>query len=370
MLSFFYFFLRGAIGFSIIVSGLAVLVAHPWERGLSSFGSLYIAAGCLFCLSALDPEVHLQIDLDNLIFQSLMYVLGLSLLDMVLYLFGSERQKGARKLLVRAGLAFELALVLLPLLDYALGLGAHTVNVEDSLVRGPIHEAAIVAGYAWPLLSTSIAIAIARWKPTDIKGSHPETHRLVVFFWGVLPLVAVILLALVLSLKAVYRVGHIVLELALVGWYLQIAHAPRTLMHLREEIGVEHAVRLRLTPNEIALITERLARVVAGQQDTILDESFDLKKLASLIGVPAYRLSSFFNSTLKTSFPAWRNSYRIDFACALMAKRPDLSLIDVSAEAGYRSKASFNEQFQRIIGMSPSEYRRRLVKPTGESGGS
>jgi AraC-like DNA-binding protein len=43
-----------------------------------------------------------------------------------------------------------------------------------------------------------------------------------------------------------------------------------------------------------------------------------------------------------------------------MAERPDLTILEISLEAGYRSKASFNEQFGKIVGMSPSEYRRSL----------
>jgi len=351
--------LRGAIGFSLIVGGASLRLAHAKERGLGAFGGLCLAVGALFSMSALDSFARLPVDLDNLVFQSLMLVLGLAVIDISLYVFGPERNSGGRKRLARAGAAYAAALAVLPLLDYALGLGSSIANVEDGLVRGPVHAAATNAAYLWPIAATIASIRIARWKPADVASTHPESRRLIIAFRAILLVLAAILASLFLSLRIPYRLAHLVLELLLLAMYFYVVKNPRALMRLRAEIEKEGGRRLSLGEEEAALIEKRLEGI-AEKREIVLDEGFDLRRLAELLGLPAYRLSAFFGSRLGTSFPAWRNRLRIDYVRERMAERPDLTILEISLEAGYRSKASFNEQFGKIAGMSPSEYRKTL----------
>ncbi len=353
-----YGYFHGAIGLSLGLSGLSILIVHRGERGLGAFGYLYCSIGALYAMSALDSVGQLPVDLDNLLFQGLILILGLSLIDISLYIFGNERSVKGRKALVLVGIGYELALVLLPLLDYAFGFDARFGNVEDSLVRGPIHAAAINAAYAWPLAAAGIALFIARWNPVDISGSHAETKRLIHAFFVLIPCMALLFVSLALSWKVSYRIAQLSLQLLLVAWYLYVVKHPRFLMKLRVEIGEEHAQRLRLGDQELALMRKRLEALASGRK-ALLKEDLDLHKLAKLIGVPAYRLSIFFSDHLSTTFIAWRNRTRIEYVCSRLLESPELTILDVSIEAGYRSKASFNAQFARIAGMSPSEYRAR-----------
>ncbi|MBL8966547.1 MAG: AraC family transcriptional regulator [Spirochaetaceae bacterium] len=355
-----YGFLRGAVGFSLLVAGGTILLSHPKERGLRAFAALYLACGALFTMSALDPLARLPLDLDNLLFQTLIFVLGWSLLEMALYLFGNERHRGSRRRLVAAGLAYEAALVLLPLLDYVLKLEPAIRNVEDGLARGPIHAAAAVAAYAWPIAATAVSLAIARWQPGDLSGGRPESRRFLAALAGVGVFLAAILVFLALSLRVPYRVGHLLLEIILVALYFYVVKNPRVLTKLRTEIGKEHERRLVLGDEEAADIARKLESLVRSME-FIGDEKLDLRSLAARIGVPAYRLSSYFGSRLATTFPAWRNKQRIAYVKRRMTERPDLTILEISVEAGYTSKATFNTQFSRSEGMSPSEFRRKLA---------
>ena len=362
-----YYYLEGSMGFGLVTCGLLALVVRGRERSLRALGCLYIAVGCLFSMSALAPLGSLPMTLDNLVYQSLMLMVGLSLVDLALYLFGDERLPGAGRRLMVAGTVFEAALVLIPLLDYLPGQGRVVMNIEDGLARGRLHALAISAGYAWPLIATVAALALARWRPRDVMAEHPGTRLFVRGCLFLVPLFILILLSLSLSLELPYRLGQLLLELLLLAFFLYVGRNPRFLMRLRAEIGEEHNRRLCLSTDEIALIEERLASLSA-RLEIVLDEALDLKKLAGHVGVPAYRLSIYFSSRLDTTFPAWRNRQRIDYVLGRMAERPDLTILDISLEAGYRSKATFNEQFAKLVGMSPSEYRRSLSENASEPG--
>ncbi len=360
-----YDFLRGAVGFSFLVAAGTILLSHPKERGLRAFGALYLACGALFTMSALDPIARLPLDLDNLVFQGLIFTLGYSLLEMALYLFGNERHKGGRRRLVATGLAYESALVIVPLLDYLLKLEPSLRNVEDGLARGPIHAAAAMGAYAWPISAAAAALAIARWRPGDLSGHHPESRRFLATLGAIGVLLAAIFAFLVFSLRTPYRIGHLLLELVLLACYFYVVRNPRVLTRLRAEIGKEHERRLVLGDAEAAAIDRKLAELIRSME-FIGDEKLDLRSLAERIGVPAYRLSSYFGSRLSTTFPAWRNSQRIAFVRRRMAERPDLTILEIAMEAGYTSKATFNTQFSRIEGMSPSEFRRKLAAEAGK----
>jgi len=354
-----YHYLEGSMGFGLVTCGILSLVAKGRERSFRALGCLYIAVGSLFSMSALGPIDRLPMSLDNLVYQALMLVIGLSLLDLFLYLFGDERRVGTGRRLMVAGAIFEASLVVLPLLDYLPGHGPVVLNIEDGLERGPLHALAIQAGYAWPIVATIAALFLARWRPRDVTAEHPGTSHFVRGCLFLVPLFILILLSLSLSLELPYRLGQLLLESLLFAFFLYVARNPRFLLRLRTEIGEEHSRRLCLSPDEITLIEERLSSL-STRLEIMNDESLDLKTLAGHVGVPAYRLSIYFSSCLGTTFPAWRNRLRIDYVLARMAERPDLTILDIYLEAGYRSKATFNEQFAKIVGMSPSEYRRQL----------
>ena len=68
----------------------------------------------------------------------------------------------------------------------------------------------------------------------------------------------------------------------------------------------------------------------------------------------------------KATLAAWEEvlGHFHDFAPAqralaiLYSEDPEKMLIDIAADAGYSSKTVFNTQFLRIMGVSPSEYRK------------
>jgi AraC-like DNA-binding protein len=359
MLDELYDFLRGAAGFSLVLAGCGFLVAPRPDRIHRAFGSLFIAVGSLFCLSALDPVLPLGVDLGNLLIASLIWLLSDSLLAIAFYLFGNERRAGSARWLGGLGALISAGLVLLPLLDYLFGWGPVVRSVEDGRALGPLHSIAAVAIYAWPIISAFIAFSLTRWQAGDIPTGDPSVRRLLLGL-GLLALILLgILLASAFSLRAAYRLLHVLLELLLIAGYLYVVRKPEFFLRVRDQIGKEHARKLHLGEDEAELIARRL-EILAADPGFLRDEDLDIAMLARRLGIPPYRLSHWFSSRLGTTFPAWRNERRIRLVLRLMAERPGLSILELALEAGYSSKTTFNKQFARIAGMSPSDYRRGL----------
>jgi AraC-like DNA-binding protein len=115
-------------------------------------------------------------------------------------------------------------------------------------------------------------------------------------------------------------------------------------------------------PREIALIWERVEKAI--EDPAILGKSdLDIRTLAAIVKVPPYRLSNWFNSCLSTTFPAWLNARRIERVQALMLEFPERTILDIAMEVGFGSKSVFNEQFRRIAGVNPRDWRRSAKEP-------
>jgi AraC-like DNA-binding protein len=361
LLDILYDLFRAAAGFSLIVAGVSFLIMPGADRVHRALGPLFASVGALFCMSAVSPMLSLPVDLDNLIIVFLIYVLSSSLITLTLFLFGNEKRKGSGRRINTVGAIVSAALVILPLLDYLFGWAPVLVSVEDSRQLGPVHAIVSAAIYAWPIVACVLSFLIARWTPADVPSTSPDTRNMLVGLLAVLAALLAILASVVLRSRMLYRASHVALEAFMLAWYLYVVRHPDSFRRMRRQIGGEHARRFRLSEHEIALITEHLT-ALAARRDIISNDALTLPTVARRVGVPAYRLSVYFSKHLSTTFPAWRNALRMDYVKKLMAERPDLPIIQIALDAGYNSKAAFNTQFSRIMGMRPSDYRRSLAR--------
>ena len=285
--------------------------------------------------------------------------MGVSVLDLIVYLFGGEAQRGTRRRLVRTGLAWSLLLWLLPFLDRLFGLESTRLSPEDQQLLTPFRAVAYFAVYLWPIAMAVVAIRIAHYRLTDLPKESRSVRLLIINL-----AVAVVLLlgiggGLLFHSGPLYRWGHVALQVWFLAGYLFIQARPDTFQQARKDIEVSHKHRLALTGDEAGAIAHRLEKLLL-RAETLADSGFKLSDLAKASGIPAYRLSVFFNAHRGLSFSAWLNEARIKQACSLLREKKTMSILDIAFEVGYSSKGTFNSQFQRLTGTTPSAYRKSL----------
>jgi AraC-like DNA-binding protein len=240
-----------------------------------------------------------------------------------------------------------------------MGWKAITRGVEDQASLGPLHAVASVAIYAWPIAISVIAAKTSHCSFRDIPTHAPGTKVIVRGGIILVLILCVVFVGTILDSIALYRIGHTALELFILSWFLFASARPDLFSKVRREIHDEHIKNRLLSDEEARIIGERIARVSADP--AVLGRSdMNLRILAGIIKVPPYRLSNYFNVKLKTSFPSWLNAWRIERVRKQIVEEPERSILDLAMEAGFGSKSVFNANFSRIVGMSPSEYRRRL----------
>ena len=89
-------------------------------------------------------------------------------------------------------------------------------------------------------------------------------------------------------------------------------------------------------------------------------EPLSLNHLAQELHLSKYYISHIFTDRLNISFPDFINGLRIESACRRLDKGNDIT--DIAFESGFNSIRSFNRNFKRNMGITPTEYIHRKKK--------
>lgn len=100
------------------------------------------------------------------------------------------------------------------------------------------------------------------------------------------------------------------------------------------------------------------------EQKLYTDPNLTLKDLSTSIGSSERAVSFVINHLLAENFYDLINDYRIREARDIMKTSTDskLTVLEVLYQVGFNSKSSFNTQFKRKSGMTPTEFKRTLEK--------
>ncbi len=81
-----------------------------------------------------------------------------------------------------------------------------------------------------------------------------------------------------------------------------------------------------------------------------------LARLSRKLGIRAKQISSAVNLVRQQSIPRVINEYRITHARQALLNT-DESITQILMNAGFQTKSNFNREFQRITGLTPSQFR-------------
>jgi AraC-like DNA-binding protein len=85
-----------------------------------------------------------------------------------------------------------------------------------------------------------------------------------------------------------------------------------------------------------------------------------LKDIALKLGVSSHQLSQLLNDNLGKSFALFINEYRIEEAKSLLKENNHFTLEAIGFEAGFSSKSTFYATFKKIVGLTPSAYKKQF----------
>lgn len=104
---------------------------------------------------------------------------------------------------------------------------------------------------------------------------------------------------------------------------------------------------------------ETMLREKMDKDKPFLDPLLTLESLAASLGLTSKEMSQVVNERFLVNFTDFVNSYRVKEVMRLMGDAGKTqTILDISLEAGFNSKSTFNQAFKKHAGILPREYKR------------
>lgn len=96
-------------------------------------------------------------------------------------------------------------------------------------------------------------------------------------------------------------------------------------------------------------------------QKCFLKHNLNIEEFSKRIDLPVKDVSSVINKHYGTNFFEFMNKYRVEEAKRLLLEptSSDMTVLDILLQAGFNSKSAFHRFFNRMVGMSPTEFRKQ-----------
>jgi len=120
--------------------------------------------------------------------------------------------------------------------------------------------------------------------------------------------------------------------------------------------GTKHNASSDETSSEADHALMQTLNAVMNDKELFRDSNLTLARLAKRLSVPARDLSGAINRVTDENFSRFINGHRIAYAQRAL-QETDLPITEVMFEAGFLSKSSFNAEFRRVTGQTPSQFR-------------
>lgn len=117
-----------------------------------------------------------------------------------------------------------------------------------------------------------------------------------------------------------------------------------------------------LTPAEATFHLKNITRYMEEERP-FLDCELKMEELAQQLNLSKHIFSQIINDKLQQNFADFINYYRVEEAQRLLAEPANQQekIISIAYDAGFRNKASFYNAFKKRTGVSPTQYRNRIL---------
>lgn len=227
------------------------------------------------------------------------------------------------------------------------------------------------------LASFTIYLAVIFWLLTDAKARlEPLAQYADAAYRWLLTLAALIAINLLVEVSAYIEIHNGVSPRE--SWALWVGsiaflifHALTLLLVIIRAPLMEwmHALQdLRISKSKILsdeeanIIFERWERIVKERQLYKQEGGITLEQAGRILVIPARQISQAINRIYGGSFSQYLNDCRVRAAQALLIEQGDIPITTLMLDAGFSTKSNFNKEFQRVTGISPSEYRKQMKK--------
>jgi len=129
------------------------------------------------------------------------------------------------------------------------------------------------------------------------------------------------------------------------------------------EVKNTETVKADIIKNKVSdEMVQRISQFMETEKP-YLAPALNLERLAAQIKIQPRILSYIINRHFDCNFFEFINNYRVDEAKKMLSspEHESKNMLDVMLDVGFNSKATFNSLFKKKVGMTPSEYRKKMI---------
>lgn len=199
---------------------------------------------------------------------------------------------------------------------------------------------------------------------SEIEHSSLVWFRPILFIWGATWL----LYAIEFSLGALgihwYGSGVVlpILEVIALAIFIHKALSQKVLTD--SEKGIPHTSQPSQSQTRAALLSTEKMQLIASKLEhamkkdkLFLQDDLSLKNLSECISETENHISETLSQFLNTKFFQFINGFRVEEAKKAL-DNSDKLITNIAFDAGFNSKSTFNTAFKKLVGYSPSAYRK------------
>ena len=113
---------------------------------------------------------------------------------------------------------------------------------------------------------------------------------------------------------------------------------------------------------EEKLTSSAILKVQKGMEidKLFLKHNLNIDQFSKRIELPVKEVSAVINKHYETNFFEFMNKYRVEEAKRLLSdpEYANVTILDILLQAGFNSKSAFHRFFNRLVGVSPTEFRK------------
>lgn len=134
-----------------------------------------------------------------------------------------------------------------------------------------------------------------------------------------------------------------------------------SLIHANKQLSAINMDSKNIFPelNTESQIIEKIVRCMEVEK-LFLNPRLNIERMAEHIDLPYREVSALINKHFHVNFNEYVNLYRINEAKRLLsdAQLLNVPINEIYAQAGFNSKSAFHRFFSRLVGVSPTEFRK------------
>lgn len=135
------------------------------------------------------------------------------------------------------------------------------------------------------------------------------------------------------------------------------------LKYNNQEVTLKKLIKPKNKYGTLKLDTDKTAEMkidiekLVGTIEILSDLDLNLASFSNKLNEKEYLVSQVINTLYHKNFQDFINEHRVDYAKKLLTENPDYKIVHVALDCGYKSTVTFNRQFKKHTGMTPTEFK-------------